>query len=270
MASSDRRSRRVVRAAVVAIAVSALVGCDDAGSVTKTTPATSEDTSATPLRYVAFGDSWSYGGHCNGCRPFPELYAAGLEEQTDRPVDFTNLTENGGTAASLAADMRQAVTVRETVASADVIVISTGGNDMEPAGLKWKDGSCGGSDGIGCFKDVADRWHADFDSMLTQIDELRAGRPTSVRIVTMSNEFISDPGLIDFFGRDFGPRQGAKIVAMQRDALCEAAEAHDALCVDLRPVLNGRHFDRPQDVNTQYAMQRVADALLATGTPELD
>ena len=40
--------------------------------------------------YVAFGDSWPYGAHCNGCTPFPVLYAKGLAATTGRRIDFVN------------------------------------------------------------------------------------------------------------------------------------------------------------------------------------
>src|ERR671911_426603 len=46
------------------------------------------------LSYVAFGDSWPYGAHCDGCVPFPVLYAEGLASATSREVDFSNLVTN--------------------------------------------------------------------------------------------------------------------------------------------------------------------------------
>ena len=55
-----------------------------------------------------------------------------------------------------------------------------------------------------------------------------------------------------------------------RDATCAAAEEHDAICVDVGPILNGATLDRPVDENSRASMQAVADALLATGLPELE
>ena len=218
---------------------------------------------------VAFGDSWPYGAHCNGCEPFPELYVSGLEAATGRTIEFVDLITNGGTSKSLADDMAASSRVRDAIARADIIVISTGANDLESAGQAWTSGTCGGSDGLDCFRAVADGWHTNFDAMLTTIDELRGDRPTAVRLVTNSNEFLADKDLIDYFGADFGLREGAAITAMHHDALCKVASAHGRACVDLRPVLNGPTFDKPQDVNTQEAMQAVADALVASGVAEL-
>lgn len=105
--------------------------------------------------------------------------------------------------------------------------------------------------------------------MLDEVGSLRSGEKTAIRLVTNSNEFLADQRLIDLFGPAFGPKEGAVITAMNHDVLCDVAAAHKAICVDLRPVLNGPHLDQPRDVNTQTSMQAVADALLATGLTEL-
>ena len=227
-------------------------------------------TPAAALHYVAFGDSWPYGAHCGSCDPFPELYADALEDAQSAPVEFTNLVTNGGTSLDLRDDVESNESTRAAIADADVIIISTGANDLEPGMTKWLEGTCGGDDQLDCFREIADAWHANFDAILTEVDALRGERPTAVRIITNSNEFLSDPGLIDTFGADFGLSGGAAITALHHDALCAAAETHDAMCVDLRPVLNGPDYTAPADVNTQESMQAVADALLASGLGELD
>lgn len=254
------------------VVLSACAGSADGGGdatsapVDESTPPTAEPA----LTVLAFGDSWPYGAHCNGCVPFPELYVEGLKEELGREVELVDLVTNGGTSASLLESLRGDESYRDPVTQADVVMISTGANDMEPAGQSWKAGTCGGADGLDCFRALGAEWQANFDQMLDEIDELRAGEPTAVRLVTNSNEFLSDPGLIDYFGADFALTGGATITALHHDALCAAAAEHDDVCVDLRPVLNGPTLDQPQDVNTQHAMQAVADALVASGLQELD
>ena len=105
--------------------------------------------------------------------------------------------------------------------------------------------------------------------MLAVVDELRAGAPTAVRLVTNANEFLADPMLIRGYGPDFGLTGGAAITALHHDALCEVAAAHHAACVDLRPVINGPDLATPQSVNTQEAMQAVADAIVVAGLSEI-
>lgn len=231
-------------------------------------------TSGPSWTYVAFGDSWPFGAHCNGCKAFPSLYADGLAATREYPVDFVNLTTNGGTSQDLlnsilTSQKIRGTDVREAVMSADIIVISTGGNDLGPAFDSYVAGTCGGADQLDCFREVAEGWRVSFEGILTEIDALRDGKPTAIRLVANSNEFLADPGLIELFGPEFGLEGGAVITALHHDVLCEVAARHGATCVDLRPVLNGANFDKPQDVNTQEAMQAVADALLASGVDEL-
>jgi hypothetical protein len=52
--------------------------------------------------------------------------------------------------------------------------------------------------------------------------------------------------------------------------MCGAAQAHDAVCVDVRPIVNGPSLDQPGDENAPEVMQAIADALLAAGLPELE
>jgi lysophospholipase L1-like esterase len=284
-------SRRIVIAACVLLMGAGAVACSDddpsaspSGSFgpsgsTPSTAATAEPTStsgatleasnqeATGRSYLAFGDSWPYGAHCNGCTPFPDLYAHALDAES--PTKFTNLTTDGGTTDSLLESIRTDDSYGAAIADADIIVISTGGNDMEPASENLTMASCGPPDGIGCFRDVAEAWGRNMDAILAEIDELRAGLPTAVRVLSMSNEFLGDPGLLEFFGPAFAQHGGARLVAWQKRAFCRASARHHDVCIDLRPVLNGPKLDEPQDVNTQEAMQLVADSLIVSGLSEL-
>ena len=74
------------------------------------------------------------------------LYADGLEATTAHHIEFVNLTTNGGTSQSLLASILTSPQTRQEVAAADIIVISTGMNDLEPASKLYVDGHCGGVD----------------------------------------------------------------------------------------------------------------------------
>jgi hypothetical protein len=243
----------------------------EASEVTPTdAPTLAATESPAPWNYVAFGDSWPYGAHCfASCRPFPVLYKEGLESIDGHPISFTNLTTPGGTSESLLQSIRTDEKIRDAVKTADIIVIATGGNDLEPAFDRYVASTCGGADQLDCFREIAEAWRNSFDGMLREITALRAAKPTAIRVITYSNEFLADPGLIELFGPEFGLVGGAEVMALHHDVLCEVAAKYQATCVDLRPVLNGPHLDQPQDVNTLTAMQAVADALLASGLDEL-
>jgi lysophospholipase L1-like esterase len=276
------------RRSIVAMAfttASIVVGCGGAlpaassgGSVSAATAQATAPASPSPsvtpptaLTYVAFGDSWPYGAHCNGCRPFPVLLQAGFQAAAaGREVRFLNDVTNGGTAQELAQAMRTDPRIRADIAAADIVVIATGGNDMGPAFDATTAGTCGGADRLDCFRRVRDVLRVAYDAMLSEVDQLRSGKPTAVRMVTTSNEFLADPDLIEVFGSDFGRTGGVEVTKMNRDAQCDVAALHHAKCIDLGAALNGPKLTVPRDVNTQDAMQKVADAILAAGLPELD
>jgi lysophospholipase L1-like esterase len=258
-------STRWVVAAAALVLVSAC-GADEpsTGPARSEAPAGQASNGAT-RSMVMFGDSWPFGAHCNGCTPFPDLYAEALDAEA--PTGFTNLTENGGTTESLLGEIRDFAPYRDAIATADVIVISIGANDLEPALASFGGDTCGPPKGLGCFRAVADAWGRNMDAILTELDELRGGQPTAIRVLTQANE--ADSNLTFMFGESFVTEQLPQVMAWQKEEFCRAAARHHDQCVDLRPVLNGTELNEPANVNTQEAMQAVADSLIAIGLPEL-
>jgi hypothetical protein len=222
--------------------------------------------------YVALGDSWPEGAHCDGCRTFPETHAEALSDALGEPVTLHNLagqaqpyfdTLGGGGSTGL----RRALhtdEAREEVAAGDIIVISTGPNDGADVFEAIQNGKCGGADDTACVAELGRRWHRDFDAILTEIDELRAGQPTAIRLVNAANAF-NDPSFSPAALRGFE----AYFQALT-DAMCENAKKHDVVCVDVRPVLNGPDFEQPVNDSSQQSMDAVAELLMETGTPELE
>ena len=74
-----------------------LAGCGGGESSAEPDVESAADTSAAPsgeadgLTYIALGDSWIQGAHCNGCRTFPQTDAEALSELLGKPVTFQNL-----------------------------------------------------------------------------------------------------------------------------------------------------------------------------------
>lgn len=240
------------------------------GSAADTSPAVSVKPEG--LTYVALGDSWPEGAHCNGCRTFPQTHAEMLSDVLGEPVTLHNLagqaqpyfdTSGGGGSTGLLRALRTDEAFREKVATGDVIVISTGPNDGN-VGAAIEKGKCGGPDDTACVIEVDRRWHRDFDAILGEIEELRAGQPTAIRLVNAANAF-ADPS----FSRAALRGWEAYFEALTR-AMCDNAKKHDAVCVDVRPVLNGPDFEQPVDDSSQESMDAVAELLVQTGVPELE
>ena len=248
--------------------VAVLTGCAaTADSPTTGASASDPPTAAADLTVAVFGDSWGYGAHCGGCTPWPKLLEAGYESEFGASVDVVNLLENGGNTDVLLKEFREDADYRAAIADADVVIINQGVNDIDQFMDVFDSaskGTCGGPDGLACLSALTDHWRQNLDAFATEVATLRHGQPTALRLVGVSNEYLSDPGL-SFMGEEMA----AATFGGFNEVSCEVAAAHGGACVDLRPVLNGPAGDQPQDANTQDSMQAVADAIVAAGLAEL-
>lgn len=279
---SHRSSGGVVKfpvpALVLALSLATAACTGDAGPAaepaTGSSPATSDSSPAAQgTVYVSLGDSWPEGAHCNGCRTFPQIHAEALEETLGEPVTFIDLagqaqpdfdTPGQGGSAGLLEALRTDEPFREQVATGDIIVIATGPNDGGEVFEQIVGGRCGGRDDTACVVPLGRRWKREFDAILGEIEALRGGQPTAIRLVNAANAF-NDPSSGAAKLRGFEAYFEALTVA-----LCDTAEVHDATCIDVRPVLNGPGFEQPVDDSSQESMDAVADLLLQAGVPELE
>jgi hypothetical protein len=244
------------------------------GEVSSTTTTSEPDDGS--LTFLALGDSWPEGAHCGGCRTFVGLFADGLAALTGHHIDFVDRTgqaqpffEAGGGSASLLRALQSDQGLRDQVTAADIIVIATGANEIVVAYEPFKAGTCGGSDNMACFGTLDALWRETFDSILSEIEQLRANEPTAIRLVGAANAFLSEPELTEGMEPEFATTSGARIFEMLRNALCSTALDHGAVCIDVRPILNGPNLDQPVDESSDASMRAVADALIAEGLPEL-
>jgi hypothetical protein len=229
--------------------------------------------------YVALGDSWPEGAHCGGCETFAGLWRDGLRATFGREIAFDDLTGsqepglapggNGETSGSLLASLRFDPVTRDAIRSADIILIATGPNDLGLIFDPPPGADCGDAYLDDCIGALGRLWRDNFDAILEEIDLLRAGRPTAIRLVNADNAWVTDPALAEGRAKDFATTTGALIFQLLTDAMCHNA-THVGVCVDVRPIINGPSLDQPGNPDSAATMRAVADALLATGLPELE
>jgi hypothetical protein len=270
--ATGRRMR--LASSLLAVALVLLAGCSRSTTDSASSPPAKTSAAAEPLTFVAMGDSWPEGAHCGYCKTFAGRYADGLKTLTGRRVHFVDLTgdgqpffqTDGGGTASLLRALREESAFADQVGSGDVIMIATGPNEGDRAFGPYAEGHCG--EGFACVQRLERFWLRNFDAILDEIDRLRGDQPTAIRLVSAANFFLSDPSATKGLPADAIAFGTAYFEALNT-AECNAARTHDAICVDVRPVLNGPTLDQPADENSPESMQAVADALLATGLPEL-
>jgi hypothetical protein len=266
------RKAAMARGLAVVVWVIAGVACSDRTSESGSdgTRSATSTTSRAALTFVALGDSWPQGDHMvdcgTTCRPFPMLWAEALETQTGMEVDFQDFTgmseggprEQGKGTASLLAALRETDTIRDAARNADVILIATGPNEGQSTFEAVPAGTCVGPE-FPCVRALGQMWSENFDAILSEIDELREGEPIAVRLVNAASLVESSPPSSEALPSALW-LQSELLTA----AVCDAAAAHDAVCVDVRPLFTAA------EENTPASMQAVADALVATGLRELD
>jgi hypothetical protein len=228
-----------------------------------------------PLHFVELGDSWIAGEHC-ACTTFAGLWAADIAEDTGHAVKVTDLTganersaPQDKTTGSLLWTLRHDNRTRAAIRAADIILISTGGNDLQFIGDEIINGTCGGSDGFKCIRWLGRLWHRNFDQIVKVIRSLRGSRPTAIRLVAEGNFFLGSADLNSLVPKNFALNGGALMARLYVKANCDAARKYDAECIDGRPILSGPHMNRRFDENAPSTWRKLAGALEHLGLPEL-
>jgi lysophospholipase L1-like esterase len=175
-----------------------------------------------PLTLVALGDSIPAARprECDGCTGFVTLYARALARATGRQVWVENRAAPGSTSS----DLRAEVMGDESLARADAVLVTTGHND---------------SDAVRAGRNVA--------AVLAEIDRLRRGRPTLVRVTNVYDDVTNR--------RAFVRRLDA--------AICGAARRRRVPCADIRSV--GRLLARDHVHPSPRGHRAIAQALIALG-----
>jgi lysophospholipase L1-like esterase len=230
--------------------------------------------SGTSLHLVGLGDSYMTTQNAQG-KSFLSLFAEQLQSARGRPVEVVSLARNDGTSANVRDNLANNSEFRDAVAKADVIVISVGGNDSDPFGI-YPSGTCTPkSSPKSCLKAYAPHLAENYDAILSAVVDLRAGKPTAVRMMSADNPFVGwSESPTPTFGTDFY----RQVAEAETAAACAAAKKHGALCVDFLHVFGGKNgaADTGKYLGSDHShpgdlgVQTIAELLAKAGTPELD
>jgi lysophospholipase L1-like esterase len=188
------------------------------------------------LTYVALGDSLLYAleTDCNSCTSAAVTYGARASADLGIPVEVHNLTmHNGLTSPGLLDDLRRGARlgragedVRTAVAAADIVSVTIGFNDSTMADANR-------------LEAFSKEYRRTLDAILTEIDDLRGGRPTAVRVTEIYNNGIGPTPDLDPDGPGTGVAVWKPITEAQNEVVCTVAKAHEAICVDIYHAFNG-------------------------------
>ena len=143
----------------------------------------------------------------------------------------------GGTSESLLHDIKTDPTLRQRIADADIVTITIGGNDSDPAG-NYPDRVCDSVQApLDCLAVYQPTFQANIDSILSEINSLADGHAQAVRVTSPDyNPFIGWSGAPSpTMGVDFYRYAARGLTA----GACLAAEEHGAKCADFLLAFNG-------------------------------
>jgi lysophospholipase L1-like esterase len=215
--------------------------------------------------YLALGDSNVYGApnDCGHCTTYPTLVtrhlrALGLTVTLINGAQHNKLTSGmllheietnswGSTPGSAPRSNPKGLAPRAAIAGANLITITIGNND-----LPWLAATdvCHQRYDAACRGRILAEYGSHLDGALTQINKLRAGKPTAVRVTTIYNDVIQGGyTAVTTFYKPPVLRQALGAIRTLIEALnakiCQLAAQHHAKCVDDYHAFNGPHGNRP-------------------------
>lgn len=248
-----------------------VAACGSAGSP----EARGETAAAGPERWtlVGLGDSFTSTQNSSG-RSYLDLFQETLETAPGRTVELRDLSRDDNTTARLADDLRHDQTTRDAVSAADIVLVSVGGNDGDPFGV-YPSGTCApGQSATACLQAYAPEFAANYESILSEIEALRAGKPTALRVTSADNPFV---GWSQAPSKAFGVQFYRQVAEAETQAACSAATRHHGVCIDYLHLFGGADgstdpapFLGPDHAHPGDAgIKAIAGLLAAAGVPEL-
>ncbi len=227
------------------------------------TPTPAPSLAATDLVYLAMGDSNVYGawGDCGyPCETYPHILAKRITADTGKSVTLLDESQHNGLDAPTLLDeikldewfqvdgfpMRtDGPSPRTAIAAADLITLTVSANHMP-----WAEDvdPCGAVYDKACIERVEVPFIRDLGAILDEIESIRAGKPTAVRVTTQYNDLLAGP--------EYEPNWPKAAIAQAATSartfldrwnkdLCSTAEQHGATCVDIYHAINGPKGDKP-------------------------
>jgi lysophospholipase L1-like esterase len=234
--------RALIVPAALVIIVGAVAGCAAPSSPTASppaslvTPAASPSESANGILLVALGDSATTGHGDPSGKGWVQYYADRVQAALDRPVTVQNLARDGTTSAALLAAVKTNQATRDAIASADIVAIGIGGNDLNLGDAAMEAKTCSGT---ACYDKPAADYQKNLDAVAGEITKLHTGKPLVLRAIGMPNTLTGAEAQLPAFLQGISTEIGAYESKVIDDATCAAIEAHGGKSVPLRTAFNG-------------------------------
>ncbi|KRE40425.1 hypothetical protein ASG74_15810 [Knoellia sp. Soil729] len=175
---------------------------------------------------MGIGDSVMSGTACD-CEGIPADYARALAARSGGRVSAVNLGQPGSTAESTEGDLRASVIDRDVVASADVLLVIVGANDLGPADDRYEAGGCDPA----CYGPLVSVMGEHLETLLRDVRQL-AGPHAQVLVGTYWNVSPDgEPSIVPGGAAELAWSRALTVDT--NETICRAAEFSSTRCVDL-------------------------------------
>jgi lysophospholipase L1-like esterase len=175
---------------------------------------------------VGIGDSVTSGLTCD-CEPFVELYATGLALRPGLRTSSVNLGVPGSTSSDVLQSLTQVGAFRDQVAKADVLLVTTGANDLNGLELKGPAG-CPAT----CYTPLIDSVGRNVGLIVDAARAAQPDHPPTVLVTDYWNVFEDGAVGIAENGSAFQSWSDA-LTRAESAQICDAAQRAGATCVSL-------------------------------------
>jgi len=174
---------------------------------------------------VGLGDSVMAGTAC-GCDGPVAAYARLMSKSLGRHITPVNMGVGGATTSSLQAQLKQSST-RSAVASASVVLVIIGANDLLPQLARYRSSECTYT----CYQPAVVNMSGRLNDLLDQIADLRDGRRGTVLVTDYWNVFPDGTSEREQHGA--GEAAWGRQVSRAANAeICRVSRENGAVCVD--------------------------------------
>jgi lysophospholipase L1-like esterase len=213
-----------------------VAGCSTQQDPADKPSAPPEATSAV-FNYVALGDS-SATTEGGATIAYPTYYGELAAEALGVEVAGVNEARSGTTSADLLDALERFAPLREEVSGAEIITVTTSGNDFVPADDASVEGKCASTGDLSCHLNILKGTRATLEAIVAEIRSLRGDEPTIIRFTDFYDPLPGNPAAKGLFP----PAYAKNIRAFNRewsDTICGVAERNDIPCARIYKAFNG-------------------------------
>jgi lysophospholipase L1-like esterase len=160
-----------------------------------------------------------------------QLYGDRVASATGLPARIENFAVGGLDSSGLLRQLQGGLVAAE-VARADLVTVTIGANDFGPAQAQYFAGTCGGLDGLDCFRSAMPAMEQNLSASLARIHALVGTRSVGVRVTNYWNVFEDGEVAISLHGDAF-VRDSDRLTREVNAEICQIARANGDSCIDI-------------------------------------